>query len=97
MIDLELDVFDNIKAREVIGEIPSIGEFSKNLENAFNQMKNELETDNRQKLEELLQKYVDSKSQLGALTGAMALDQKKIALCIEFISRFIEKIELKLN
>lgn len=97
MIDLELDVFDNIKAREVIGETPSLTEFSKNLENSFNQMNNELEINNRPKLEELLQKYVDLKSQLGSLTGAMALDQKKIALCLEFISRFIEKIESKLN
>ena len=97
MIDLELEIFDTIKAREVIGETPSVSEFSKKLENAYNFAENKLQTGNMQNLQDLLQKYLDLKKQLGALTGAQALDQNKIALCLEFISKFIEKINSKLD
>ena len=97
MIDLELEIFETIKAREVIGETPTVSEFSKKLENAYNYTENKLQSDNSQNLQELLQKYVDLKKQFGALTGAQALDQNKIALCLEFISKFIEKIKSKLD
>ena len=56
MIDLELEIFETIKAREVIGETPTVSEFSKKLENAYNYTENKLQSDNSQNLQELLQK-----------------------------------------
>ena len=95
MINLDSKVFGNFTKKEIIGETP------KNLtpekfENQLNRMLENLESKNTSELKEILESSKKIRNHLGSITGAMALDQKKIKLCIDFLSKYIKELESRL-
>ena len=95
MIDLDSKVFGKFTKKEIIGETPNnltLETFEKQLK----EMLENLNSKNSSELEEILDSSKNIRNHLGSITGAMALDQKKIRLCIDFLSKYIIEIESRL-
>ena len=98
LIDLELRIFGNFTAKEVIGETPlETPEMRKKLEEELANMVKKLEATNLTELNEILEEQIEIKQKLGSLTGAMALAQNKIQLFMNFISKYIDEIKSQIN
>lgn len=97
MISLEKKVFGNITLKEVIGAIPAIDEFQKLLGSQFAILKKELENKNRDELKSLLENQIRVEKETNSRPGAMALDQYKIRLFVDFSQKYTSEIRKKLD
>ena len=95
MINLDSKVFGNFTKKEIIGETPK-NLSSESFEKQLGEMLENLNSKNSSELEEILESSKNIKNHLGSITGAMALDQKKIKLCMDFLSKYIDEIESRL-
>lgn len=83
--------------KEVIGAEPEIENFRTTLQNQFDTLLNNLETNNSTHLQELLEFHILSEKEVNGRPGAMALPQNKIKLFTEFNQKLIQAINKKLD
>lgn len=97
MIELNVKIFGNVTAKEIIGSEPTINETEKLLNNELNSLLENLNGFKKQQLIELKEKQISLEKQMNSRPGAMALSQEKIRLFTKFSQNYIKKIENKLE
>jgi hypothetical protein len=98
MVDLNMLVLQNFTFKQVIGEHPPANsELRKKIEDQMTSLIKNLQTKNKSELQEILSDQLKIKRELDRLAGAMALDQPKIELFHEFITKYIREIESRLS
>ncbi len=90
MIDLERKIFGNIRAREIIGEIPPAEpDTREKLLAELEKLTNELTNKSREELESLLNYQNQVQRQVNSRPGAMALPQDKIEMFVAFNEKYM--------
>ena len=97
MTELNKKVFGKITTKEIIGATPPATETRKLLENEFQNLINQLESQNKDDLRKLLKEQQIANKHINSRPGAMALAQDKIRLFIEYNQRYIQIINEKLQ
>ncbi|MFY9300322.1 MAG: hypothetical protein WAO91_03950 [Candidatus Nitrosotenuis sp.] len=93
MVDLNMIVLQNFTFSQVIEKRPlADSELRRKIEAQVSFLVRSLQTKDRSELEEILADQLKIKRELGKISGAMALDQPKIALFYEFIANYIKEI-----
>jgi hypothetical protein len=97
LTELNKKVFGKITTKEIIGVIPSATETRKLLENEYQNLINELESQNQDNLKKLLKEQQIANKHINSRPGAMALAQDKIRLFTEYNQKYIKTINEKLQ
>lgn len=97
MTELNKKVFGKITTKEIIGAIPPATETKKLLENEYQNLINELESQNQDNLKKLLKEQQIANKHVNSKPGAMALAQDKIRLFTEYNQKYIQTINEKLQ
>jgi hypothetical protein len=97
LTELNKKVFGKITTKEIIGAIPSATETKKLLENEYQNLINELESQNQDNLKKLLKEQQIANKHVNSRPGAMALAQDKIRLFTEYNQKYIQTINEKLQ
>ena len=97
MIELDVKIFGNITAKEIIGSEPVLHETEKLLGNELNALLKDLNGLQKQQLMELKENQTSLEKQMNSRPGAMALSQEKIRLFTRFSQDYIKQIENKLK
>ncbi len=97
MVDLNMPVLQSFTFKQVIGELPQADhELRKKIEDEVLFLIKSLPTKSKSELGEILSNHLKIKQELDRQAGAMALDQPKIELFREFITKYIKEIESRL-
>ena len=98
MIELEKEVFGNIKTKLIIGADPPVNPDTKNIfEKELDILLEELESQPKESLEKLLEQQKIAEKHINSRPGAMALAQNKIQLFNEFNKKYVQIIKEKLD
>ena len=98
MTELNKKVFGRITTKEIIGAIPpAIPDTKELLENEFQNLINELESQTKDDLKKLLKEQQTANKHINSRPGAMALAQDKIRLFTEYNQKYIQIINKKLQ
>ncbi len=97
MIELDVRIFGNITAKEIIGSEPALDETEKLLNIELNALLKDLSRLEKQQLMELKKKQTSLERQMNSRPGAMAISQEKIRLFTKFSQDYIKQITNKLE
>ena len=98
MIELEKEVFGNIKTKLIIGADPPANPDTKNIfEKELDILLKELDSQSQENLEKLLKQQKTAEKHINSRPGAMALAQNKIQLFNEFNKKYVQIIKEKLD
>ncbi len=98
MTDLDRKVFGQITAKEIIGASPPAIPDTKNLlDEELRHLTSQLESQNKGKLQKLLEEQQIAEKHVNSRPGAMALAQDKIQLFTEYSQKYIQTINRRLQ
>lgn len=98
MVDLSIQVFENYTLQDVLGEIPQADEkLRQNLEFTMSSLIKNLDNKSSPELQKILSQHLRAKQEITKFSGAMALDQSKLEMFHEFLSKYISEIESRLK
>ena len=98
MVDLSIQIFESYTLQDVLGEIPPANaKLRQNLEsNVFSLIK-KLDSKPNPELQKILSQHIRAKQEITKFSGAMALDQSKLEMFHEFLSKYISEIQSRLK
>jgi len=98
MVNLDIRVFENYTLQDILGEMPPA---DKKLEQSLSQQTTRLiqnlDSKSNSELQEILAQHQRAKQEMTKFSGAMALDQSKIEMFHDFISKYIQAIQSRLE
>ena len=97
MIELNVKIFGNITAKEIIGSEPTPDDTEKFLENELNLLLKNLDGLQKQQLVELKENQISLEKQMNSRPGAMAISQEKIRIFTKFSQNYVKQIDSKLG
>jgi hypothetical protein len=98
MVDLSIQVFESYTLQDVLGEIPQADEkLRQNLEFTMSSLIKNLDNKSSPELQKILSQHLRAKQEITKFSGAMALDQSKLELFHEFLTKYICEIESRLK
>lgn len=95
MTELNLKVFGKITTKEIIGAIPPAIDIKKLLENEYQKLINQLESQTKNDLKKLLEQQQLANKHINSRPGAMALAQDKIRIFTVYNQKYIQTITKK--
>ncbi|MDG7050384.1 MAG: hypothetical protein JRZ94_04190 [Nitrososphaerota archaeon] len=97
MVNLEIRVFDSYTVQDILGEAPPANsKLRQKLESEIISLIKNLDKIPKPGLEEILLQHISAKQEITKFSGAMALDQSKIEMFHEFLTKYIKEIESRL-
>ena len=98
LTELDRKVFGQITTKEIIGAFPPALPDTKNLlEKELQNLTNNIESQNKESLKNLLEDQQVAEKHVNSRPGAMALAQDKIQLFTEYSQKYIQTINKKLQ
>ncbi|AJZ76219.1 hypothetical protein [Candidatus Nitrosotenuis cloacae] len=98
MVDLLIQVFERYTLQDVLGEIPQADEkLRQNLEFTMSSLIKNLDNKSSPEMQKILSQHLRAKQEITKFSGAMALDQSKLELFHEFLTKYICEIESRLK
>ena len=98
MVNLSIRVFDSYTLQDILGESPQADEkLWKKLVNETTNLINDLQSKSDSELQDILSQHILAKQEITKFSGAQALDQSKIEMFHEFLSKYIAEIQKKIN
>ena len=98
MVELDKKVFGKITTKEIIGaDPPEIPDTKNILEKELTILLEELESQPKGNLENLLEQQKIAETHINSRPGAMALAQNKIQLFNEYNKKYVQTIKAKLE
>ena len=98
MVELDKKVFGKITTKEIIGaDPPEIPDTKNILEKELTILLEELESQPKGNLENLLEQQKIAETHINSRPGAMALAQNKIQLFNEYNKKYVQTIKTKLE
>ena len=98
MVNLSIRVFDSYTLQDILGESPEADEkLRAKLENETTSLIHNLQSKSNSELQDILSQHILAKQEITKFSGAQALDQSKIEMFHEFLSKYIAEIQKKIN
>jgi DNA-binding MurR/RpiR family transcriptional regulator len=98
MVNLGIRVFENYTLQDILGELPPADKkLEEKLESRTAKLIQSLGTKSKSELQEILLQHIQAKQEMTKFSGAQALDQSKIEMFHEFLSKYIAAIESKIK
>lgn len=98
MLELDKKIFGKITTKEIIGaDPPEIPDTKNILEKELTILLEELESQPKENLENLLEQQKTAETHVNSRPGAMALAQNKIQLFNEYNKKYVQTIKEKLE
>ncbi len=98
MVNLSIRVFDSYTLQDILGESPEADEkLRAKLENETTSLIHNLQSKSNSELQDILSQHILAKQEITKFSGAQALDQSKIEMFHEFLSKYIAEIEKRIN
>jgi len=98
VVDLRIQVFENYTLKDVLGESPPADSILRQkLESETSSLIKNLDAKSKTELKEILSQHLKAKQEMTKFSGAQALDQSKIEMFHEFLSKYITAIESKIK
>ncbi|WP_100182681.1 hypothetical protein [Candidatus Nitrosotenuis aquarius] len=98
MVNLDIRVFENYTIQDILGEMPQADQkLQEKLEKETNTLIQNLDTKSKSELQEILSQHLKAKQEMTKFSGAQAMDQSKIEMFHEFLSKYITAIESKIK
>lgn len=98
MVNLEIRVFDSYTIQDILGEAPPAdSNLRQKLDSQITSLIQSLDEKSNSELESILFQHIRAKQEITKFSGAMALDQSKLEMFHEFLSKYISEIESRLN
>lgn len=98
MVNLGIQIFDIYTLQDVLGEIPSVDQkLKENLDKQTTKLIQNLDSKSKPELQEILAHHLKAKQELTKFSGAQAMDQAKIEMFHEFLSKYISEIRSRLD
>ena len=98
MVNLEIRVFDSYTIQDVLGEAPPADyKLRQKLDSQVTSLIQSIGAKPKSELESILSQHVRAKQEITKFSGAMALDQSKLEMFHEFLSKYISEIESRLQ
>jgi hypothetical protein len=97
MVNLEIRVFDSYTIQDILGEAPPADyNLRQKLDSQVTLLIQSLSVKPKSELESILSQHIQAKQEITKFSGAMALDQYKLEMFHEFLSKYIYEIESRL-
>lgn len=98
MVNLEIRVFDSYTVQDILGEEPPAdSKLRQKLDSQITSLVQSLDEKPKSELQSILSQHILVKQEITKFSGAMALDQSKLEMFHEFLSKYISAIESQLN
>jgi len=98
MVNLGIRVFDRYVIQDILGESPPADKkLQEILEDEISKLIQNLDAKSNSELQEILSQHLKAKQEMTKFSGAQALDQSKIEMFHEFLSKYITAIESKIK
>ena len=98
MVNLEIRVFDIYTIQDILGEIPPADfNLRQKLGSQITLLIQSLDEKPKSELQSILSQHIRAKQEITKFSGAMALDQSKLEMFHEFLSKYISEIESRLK
>lgn len=98
MVNLSIRVFDSYTLQDILGESPQADQrLREKLENETTSLIHNLQSKSNSELQDILSQHILAKQEITKFSGAQALDQSKIEMFHEFLSKYIAEIQKKIN
>jgi hypothetical protein len=97
LTNLNKKIFGQITTKEIIGSFPATFDIKILLENEFQKLINELDSQTKDDLKKLLDEQQTANKHINSRPGAMALAQDKIRLFTEYNQKYIQSINEKIK
>jgi hypothetical protein len=98
MVNLGIRVFESYTIQDILGEMPQADQkLQEKLEKETNTLIQNLDTKSKSELQEILSQHLKAKQEMTKFSGAQAMDQSKIEMFHEFLSKYITAIESKIK
>ncbi|MBM3903913.1 MAG: hypothetical protein FJ357_02045 [Thaumarchaeota archaeon] len=98
MVNLGIRVFDSYTLQDILGEAPPADKkLQERLENETSKLMQSLDAKSKSELQEILSQHLRAKQEITKFSGAQAMDQSKIEMFHEFLSKYIDAIESKIK
>lgn len=98
MVDLAIRIFESYTLQDVLGEVPPIdSKLRQNLEYEVSSLITRLNDMPKPELEKIMSQHLKAKQEITKFSGAMALNQDKLEMFHEFLSKYISAIKSQLN
>ena len=98
MVNLGIRVFERYTIQDILGEMPQADQMlQEKLEKETNTLIQNLDTKSESELQEILSQHLKAKQEMTKFSGAQAMDQSKIEMFHEFLSKYITAIESKIK
>ncbi len=98
MVNLSIRVFDSYTLQDILGESPQADQrLREKLENETTSLIHNLQSKSNSELQDILSQHILAKQEITKFSGAQALDQSKIEMFHEFLSKYIAEIEKRIN
>ena len=97
MVNLEIRVFDSYTIQDILGEAPPAdSKLRQKLDFQITSLIRSLGAKPKSELESILSQHILAKQEITKFSGAMALDQSKLEMFHEFLSKYISEIQSRL-
>ena len=98
MVNLEIRVFDIYTIQDILGEAPPAdSNLRQKLDSQITLLIQSLDEKPKSELQSILSQHIRVKQEITKFSGAMALDQSKLEMFHEFLSKYISEIEYRLK
>jgi hypothetical protein len=98
MVDLGIRIFESYTIQDVLGEIPAADyALQEKLRSLTLNLIQNLDNKPKPELQEILAQHLKAKQELTKFSGAQAMDQAKIEMFHEFLSKYISEIRSRID
>ena len=98
MVNLEIRVFDSYTVQDILGEAPPAdSNLRQKLDSQMTLLIQSLNEKPKSELQSILSQHILAKQEITKFSGAMALDQSKLEMFHEFLSKYISEIKSRLE
>lgn len=98
MVNLGIRVFEIYTLQDILGETPPADKIlQQKLEQQTATLIQNLDGKSKSELQEILSQHLRAKQEMTKFSGAQALDQSKIEMFHEFLSKYIKEIKSRLD
>lgn len=98
MVNLEMHVFESYTIQDILGEAPPAdSNLRQKLDSQITSLIQSLDEKPKSELESILSQHIRAKQEITKFSGAMALDQSKLEMFHEFLSKYISEIQSQIN
>ena len=98
MVDLSIRVFESYTLQDVLGEEPPADSgLRESLESKVSSLITKINDTPKTELEQIHTRHLRAKKEMTKFSGAMALNQDKIEMFHEFLSKYLLAIESKIR